>query len=289
MSTKTTIKRIALVAVSALGLGMVSTVAPAIAASTDGSISVIQATSGRLNAPVLLKVTMPFTTDSDPTGASDTVTVLAKMLTAAPGGSTQDLDSWIWNDWNSANLWTKPTLVATAGGANEATDAQIAVTNTADDAANKIVITPSALSASTAYTATMYASFTPDKVGVWSWVVWSDSDGSGTLNGTETSSTVSVTVDDSVIKTITVTSVGGTSVSSGSTAAHIGDASLTKALVKVSLTGADGLPAIPKTTEYLVAKVTTGAALFTKLNDDSSTTDYICFRYYNKWYICSSS
>jgi hypothetical protein len=272
MSTKTTFKRIALVAVAALGLGMLSSVTVASAANTEGSLSVSQVTTARLDAPVVLKVSFPFTTDST-VGSDDTVTLQAKLLTTAPGASALDGDDFLWQDYNSANLFALPTLVPTAGGADTAADAKVTVANGTSNDRNTFVLDPSAgtaNAASTSYTLTAYAAWTPNKAGTWNWVVWSDTDGSGTLNASEVSANISVVVEDTAIKTVTVTSVGG----SAPTTASSTSSSTEQALVKVALTGADGLPALPKTSEYLTAKVTTGAAYIAKLNDASAATNY---------------
>jgi hypothetical protein len=274
MSTKTTFKRVALVTVAALGFGMLSSVNVASAANTEGVISVTQVTTARLDGPVVLKVSFPFTTDAS-VGADDTVTLQAKLLTTAPGASALDGDDFLWQDWKTANLFARPTLVATAGGADTASDAKVAVTNGSANDRNTFVLTPSAgtaNAASTSFTLSAYAAWTPNKAGTWNWVVWSDTDGSGTLNAAETSANISVVVEDTAIKTVTVTSVGGAAPTTASvTTVATGE----QALVKITLTGADGLPALPRTSEYLTAKVTTGAAYIANINDASSATNYL--------------
>jgi trimeric autotransporter adhesin len=83
MSTKTTFKRIALVAVAALGLGVVSSVAPATAAS-----SAITAVSAGTPAPARVGVVSGTTvlTLTHPSAAATSFDVTAQ-ITAAPVGS----------------------------------------------------------------------------------------------------------------------------------------------------------------------------------------------------------
>ena len=84
MSTKTTIKRIALVAVAALGLGVVSSVAPATA--VERTPSIISVTSdGALRAGVAGSITATFTL---PAGYAigDSIIVGARV-TSAPATS----------------------------------------------------------------------------------------------------------------------------------------------------------------------------------------------------------
>jgi hypothetical protein len=84
MSTKTTLKRIALVAVSALGFGLVSTVAPASATPREATtISVGTVPTCRVLAPCSIPVTFNLPAG---TTTSDTFVVVAK-ITSAPAAS----------------------------------------------------------------------------------------------------------------------------------------------------------------------------------------------------------
>jgi len=86
MSTKTTIKRIALVAVSALGLGVLTSVAPASATAgnaitpTAVAVGTIPTTAVGVQASIPVTITAPIATNND----TFTVTVL---VTSAPAGS----------------------------------------------------------------------------------------------------------------------------------------------------------------------------------------------------------
>jgi len=81
MSTKTSIKRIALVAVSALGFGVLTAVAPANSAGqTASTVAIGAATSFRTGATNIIPVTVSFPSGY---GSSDTMTINAQ-ITAAP-------------------------------------------------------------------------------------------------------------------------------------------------------------------------------------------------------------
>jgi len=84
MSTKTTFKRVALVAVAALGLGVVTSVAPASAAdNTITATGLTIGSVGAVQAGTTVKVPVTLTLNATTT---DTITVAAKIL-SAPAGS----------------------------------------------------------------------------------------------------------------------------------------------------------------------------------------------------------
>mgnify|MGYP003346761278 CR=1 FL=1 len=156
MSTKTSIKRIALVAVSALGLGVLTSVSPAKADSgfTSTSFSVSQLTTARTGAPVILKYSFKSTQDGtlDASGVTgDTVTVAAKFASSLPAANTtQDLDDIIMigfdgNDNTSGtsglvNLFYKPTAINTTTMVNGIADTGDAdAVNDNSGAANNVV------------------------------------------------------------------------------------------------------------------------------------------------------
>jgi hypothetical protein len=85
MSTKTTFKRIALVAVAALGLGVFTSVAPASAALSD-----VSAISAGTSAPARTGVSSGATTITLTTTAANAATLSASaQITSAPAGSTK--------------------------------------------------------------------------------------------------------------------------------------------------------------------------------------------------------
>jgi len=86
MSTKTTFKRVALVAVASLGFGVLTSVAPASAANlgvTPASISAGTPSAARVGIVSKTSITIPMATATD---ATDTTTVRA-TVTSAPTGS----------------------------------------------------------------------------------------------------------------------------------------------------------------------------------------------------------
>jgi hypothetical protein len=85
MSTKTTIKRIALVAVSALGLGVLTSVAPVNAAERDAS-SITVGTIGASRVGASTTVAVSFVLPSA-TATSDTTTIVARLISAPTGSN----------------------------------------------------------------------------------------------------------------------------------------------------------------------------------------------------------
>ena len=83
MSTKTTFKRIALVAVASLGLGVLTSVAPANAAVFGDTLTVSSATT---TAAVSETATVTVSSAFLPTAANDAV-VLTAFITSAPTGN----------------------------------------------------------------------------------------------------------------------------------------------------------------------------------------------------------
>jgi len=108
MSTKTTLKRIALVAVSALGAGLVSTVSipAANAAVTATSISVGTIPAARAG----LTMTVPITVNISSHTASETITVAAKPVSAPTSGGLANAASVFSSTASGTN--------ATGGAAN---------------------------------------------------------------------------------------------------------------------------------------------------------------------------
>jgi trimeric autotransporter adhesin len=87
MSTKTSFKRIALVAVSALGIGVLTSVSPAHAAAITTSVPTVGAPSANANIGASATVTVGFTTGAATTvNAADTFTSTTVTI-SAPSGS----------------------------------------------------------------------------------------------------------------------------------------------------------------------------------------------------------
>jgi len=85
MSTKTTFKRVALVAVAALGLGVLTSVAPASAASGKAT-AITVGTIGPVRVGTMLPVGITLTLPTTFSGTEETMTVGAKVI-SAPAGS----------------------------------------------------------------------------------------------------------------------------------------------------------------------------------------------------------
>jgi len=95
MSTKTTFKRIALVAVAALGLGVLTSVAPASAvAGTITGVTVGEATPARVGSATTAAVTIKWAAATD-IADGDTVTVVARVLTSPAGSRMTGITSGI--------------------------------------------------------------------------------------------------------------------------------------------------------------------------------------------------
>ena len=86
MSTKTTFKRVALVAVAALGLGVLTSVAPASAASGKAT-SITVGTIGPVRVGTILPVGITLGLPTNFTGTEETMTIGAKVISAPTGSA----------------------------------------------------------------------------------------------------------------------------------------------------------------------------------------------------------
>ena len=215
MSTKTTLKRIALVAVSALGFGLLS-VMPAKAADESGnidSISVSAAFNPRVGESAT--ITAVLTDNAAGIAASDTVRIGARFLTdgGKPVGSSSTLAVGIFN--HAATASTAAGSITTTQGAD---------------------VRLSGSTNGTGYTtATIYnaVNFEPDVAGTYKLLVWVDSDANNSFTAGEKSASVTLTTTGSP------TSVVLTKVSSGNPAISTG-AWDTGALYSVEVKNASG-------------------------------------------------
>lgn len=168
MSTKTTFKRIALVAVAALGLGVLTSVAPA--SATTNSDLAASLTVGTIPTPQVGVVnTTPVTVSYTGTaGGSDTFTVNVRV-TSAPAGSqyrslTTNLVSGVTASGNT--IAAKLAIARTTGNVGTLG------TNTAwTDSVTVGSIFTSAASSSTSKSAAFDVSFTPDVAGAYTILV----------------------------------------------------------------------------------------------------------------------
>jgi len=141
MSTKTTFKRVALVAVAALGLGVLTSVAPASAATAD----VTSITAGT-SAPARVGVASGTTTLTVAHRAqSDSYTVTAQ-ITSAPTGSADAILDFAAGTGTTINAETTATKTASAKvgtlTTSEVADADISATGTTGASTVTLAITP---------------------------------------------------------------------------------------------------------------------------------------------------
>jgi len=151
MSTKTTIKRIALVAVSALGFGMVSAVAPANATyPTTVTLGDASALSAAVTGQsVRIKVPLTFTTAA----STDSITV-SGVLTAKPSTSSLDLNN------------TGPIDAVAVSSATQVTTTTTFVTTASNNQATT-ALGAAAVTSAAPWTQNLYFDWTPDKAGTY--------------------------------------------------------------------------------------------------------------------------
>jgi hypothetical protein len=189
MSTKTLRKRIALVAVSALGFGLVSA-APSSAAEAGGAVTSINgvaltANSNAINTSVGLALGIT-TAVSTGAGATDTLQISAKLTSFPTGGGTAvaaaaagtaatDGDANMLGTMTYSNVGAVGTCVQTATGGT----------------GNTLGATSTGAAAGTGF---CKVSFTPTVAGTYVLTVWAETAAIGTQDGPETSNTFSFTI-----------------------------------------------------------------------------------------------
>jgi hypothetical protein len=233
MSTKTSIKRIALVAVSALGLGMVTVnhaAAAEAAAVTDLEAIALNGVYANYQVVQREDVAFSVTTGIDVNaglGATEEITLKA-VFTSKPAASTLTY------------------VDATTGVANDTTDNDGAGTATDGDGstASKIVVDGSG-AGETLLDDTNVGSwgFTPDVPGTYVVRTWHDQDLDGFYDaGTEETATITV-IAGGTPSTLTMTTYGATSVAAGDNLDAREDGALIKLLLKDSAGNATKLAA----------------------------------------------
>jgi len=177
MSTKTTLKRIALVAVSALGFGTLSLVttpaANALGASAATAISATDVTNARVGVGVTIPVT--FTLPSSTVVGTDSILVMARVVSAprdsfsvqaAATGTQAAVDSTV-ADGTDDVLWSKGSSGSGSYGSmgSGTYNGDADVTTGPDNWASSAIYTTSA--SDTATTMTLNLTFTPDAAGTY--------------------------------------------------------------------------------------------------------------------------
>jgi trimeric autotransporter adhesin len=197
MSTKTTFKRVALVAVASLGFGVLTSVAPASAAEeAAGTVTAITLTALTANtgaASTAQKVSVGLTTKvTAASGGADTLKITGKLTTFPVGGNVA-----VTAEASSVAIADTCDTIFASGNltfSNVAPYGQAICNETGDTATAAVTIASSAAGAGLAL-----FSFTPTVVGTYVMTVWNDSNvtavsGLGILNDNEVSQTVSFTV-----------------------------------------------------------------------------------------------
>ncbi len=251
MSTKTTFKRIALVAVAALGFGVLTAVAPATAANTKAtSLTVGTVAPSRVGVATTIPVTVTVT----PSGATatDTTTVSIK-ITSAPAGSAFATQQYTGTAGfvagvqatgtpNKAKLSVASAAALTVTGAATA-QVYTASTDSATDSNTVYAIVTETATAATAHSYTLYLTVTPDVAGSYTALI---SSGTGTsFAAGDTTTTATFTTAGAP------TSVTLTRLNSSTT-----DSSVAGSLVTVGLKDAAGNPTVLAANEALDFAVT---------------------------------
>jgi len=224
MSTKTTFKRVALVAVAALGFGVLTSVAPASAAvSANANITIGSITVANASSRVGVQWSATATV-SDTVGAATTTINVKSMITSAPATSTAALATSI------AATTGSPTF----GGASLA------------HVITKVALTTEASVATVTYT------LTPDLAGSYTVMTWADQDADGYLSTGEAYKTATITaVANADAVTAAITSYN----SAAPTSAADG------ILVKITITNSAGAATSLSAGEVITATVSGSAKI----------------------------
>ncbi|NBO27009.1 MAG: hypothetical protein EBU96_09520, partial [Actinobacteria bacterium] len=246
MSTKTTFKRVALVAVAALGFGVLTSVAPASAAEATtaqvGTIALSTPSTGRVGTAIT--ATIKITEGATPLANTDNVT-LRGMFVSVPAGSAAKVAF--------AATGAEAPFVGTAG-----------VYTAAGAAGNELYPARFYLTASGAAATAKLAGvvgFTPDVAGSYVVRVWHDKDLSGSVTTGETAATDLTFTVGAAPTTVTVTKFGGTTIAGGTNGA----------LVKIALTDASAVAAGLANGESLRITPGTATADIYKINGTDPT------------------
>ena len=223
MSTKTTFKRVALVAVAALGFGVLTSVAPASALTTEYVTSITSSNAtvpvaGATGAAVVTTVTFKTSTTVTTTAMRPTA-----LLSSKPAGSALAYDSSA-DGTTASGEWEMAT---SSGGSTSSSSADVTI-DTLDTGGTAVNL--SAAGTALAYE-NQFLQAHYDVPGTYKFVIFDDLDADSTLDGAEYSQLITIVVAD------------GTAAITGTVAAHnatSGAASTYGSLVKISLKDAAG-------------------------------------------------
>ena len=205
MSTKTTFKRVALVAVAALGMGVLTSVAPANAVTaTVTSVSAGTAAAARVGVLTSIPVTFKFSKDSD---GKDFV--VGGRVTAAPTGS-KAVDAAEGSPETATILAIKVKAAGAGVPANWLAGAAGSTENTSGGFDASTSTTVNVVSAA-ATSATVTFNLKADKAGTYSMLFWA---GGATWSASYKATNKSVTTVGTPTS-ITITKIGGVIPSNG--------------------------------------------------------------------------
>jgi len=204
MSTKTTFKRIALVAVASMGFGVLTSVAPATADQSTsamvGTVSITAPGTGRVGNPLSSTVKILAATGVDSIANNDTISLRAIFIskpatsTAAVGFTAGGVDA----------SWFDGHVVRAAGAAsNELLPAFMSA-----DAAQGIDETDLAKSIGS-------VGFIPDVLGDYVVRVWHDVNANGLYDSTEDKATDTTFSVGSAVASVTASNLTGASIAAG--------------------------------------------------------------------------
>jgi len=284
MSTKTTIKRVALVAVAALTLGSFSTVSASAAALANGVVlPTVAAASAPTTGTTSIAVTGIFSHNGLTNGYGATTISTTANIVAAPTSSTLAPNAPV------ATLYTGTAYTGTAGVTTTITNNN-AWGDSADynTVAKSVIDTPPTAPANTRITAYFNVSFTPDKAGTYVIAVKNQQDTTQLATWTvvitdpvQKSATAFLNTDSSTASTVDATSL--VFVAAATTSAPRGrltvkqysttdTATLTTAAISQAVVVAITKGLVSKTNDYFAGakSVTTAAAV-------AATNDYYVF------------
>ena len=268
MSTKTTIKRVALVAVAALGMGVLSTVPASAARSLSGISNVNSITVSTNRTPVAgdngNSAVHTITFVSDSLTGNPIITPIIK-LTSKPALSAMDSARTTYDGTLASTEWEVSSTALTQTVANALAYTVSAGTQVASAAD----LTLSTANAAGNLTGKLYMHANYDVAGTYVWTVFDDANSTsdGIFNGSDFGSTFTVVVaspSNSVAATATTTVKNATSAVDGTYGS----------LVTVNLKDAAGNPVAPDSTAGVKVTLTGGDITLVNGAAVSATTTY---------------
>jgi trimeric autotransporter adhesin len=264
MSTKTTIKRIALVAVAALGMGVLSTVPASAARTLDGISNLNNITASTNRTPVAgingLSAVTSFTFTSDSTTAAPTISPVVKLTSKPTGSVMSDTVTAYATTLSTTGTWNMQTgtVTQTVADAIAWTTAGGAAFNTQGGD-----LALSTVNQAGYYTGTLRVHARYDLAGSYTWTVFDDTNNDKIVNGGDFARSFTVVVSGSSNTTSAVGTM--TAISSSSAVAGTNGA-----LIKITLKDAAGNPVAPDQTAGVKLTVS-GSGKVHAVNGDDVT------------------